>query len=290
MDWSWIRQLLLVMGILAGLGHGQTAARIVSTAPSLTETLFALGLGPRVVGVSQYCEWPAEVKALPKVGSYVQPNVEAIVRLRPDLVLLERASNEVANRLTTFGIRYAEIPHGTLADTYAGVDKIAVVAGVPERGTALVATMRAALAAVQAKAAKSGKVRVLMIADRRPGTLTDLIAVGPGNYEDEVLAIAGGENVLAKPGMMSYPRISLETVLRENPDVIIDLTDAHDTDAAHVQARADDLAMWGREQGLKAAREHRVYVADSTVFLVPGPRVGEAAERLYEALHGGPAR
>ncbi len=269
---------------------GQSPLRIVSTAPSLTETLFALGLGPRVVGVSQYCEWPPEVKALPRVGSYVQPNVEAIVRLRPDLVLLERASNEVADRLTSFGIRYAAIPHGTLAETFAGMEKIASVAGIAERGSALVAQIQAALASVRAKAGKSAKVRVLMIVDRRPGTLNDLVATGPGNYEDEVLQIAGGVNVLAKPGMMSYPRISLETVLREDPEVIVDLTDAHDTDAAHLAARKADALLWAREQGLQAARDHRVYIADSTVFLVPGPRVAEAAERLYDALHGGVAR
>ena len=129
-----------------------------------------------------------------------------------------------------------------------------------------------------------------MIVDRRPGTLNDLVATGPGNYEDEVLQIAGGVNVLAKPGMMSYPRISLETVLREDPEVIVDLTDAHDTDAAHLAARKADALLWAREQGLQAARNHRVYIADSTVFLVPGPRVAEAAERLYDALHGGAAR
>ena len=292
--------LLLPLSLAAHGGGGRTAQgqnaaarpaqRIVSTAPSLTETLFALGLGPRVVGVSQYCEWPAEVKALPKVGTYIQPNVEAIVRLRPDLVLLERASNEVAGRLTSFGIRYAEIPHGTLGQTFAGMEQIAAAAGVPERGATLVTKVRAQLAAVQLQAGKGARVRVLMIADRTPGTLTGLVAVGPGNYEDEVLAIAGGDNVLREPSMPSYPRVSLETALRENPDVIIDLTDAHDADAAHVQARLADQALWGRELGLTAVRNHRVYIADSTVFLVPGPRVAEAAEKLYLALHGGPAQ
>ena len=282
------------MLLAVGCGWGQTAQRIVSTAPSLTETLFALGLGPRVVGVSQYCEWPEEVKKLPKVGSYVQPNLEAIVRLRPDLVLLERTSTEVVDRLNSFSIRYAEIPHGTLAETFAGMQTIAQAAGVPERGQALVDKVKAQLAAVAAKSKQSPKVRVLMIADRTPGTLTGLIAVGPGNYENDVLEIAGGENVLARPGsvasgLMSYPRISLETALRENPDVIVDLTDAHDTDAAHIAARRADLELWGREQGLQAVRNHRVYIADSAVFLVPGPRVAEAAERLYEALHGGSA-
>ncbi len=277
---------LLLACFAAGPARGQQAARIVSTAPSLTETLFALGLGPRVVGVSKYCEWPPEVKALPKVGSYIQPNVEAIVRLRPDLVLLEQASNDVPGRLAAFGIRSAEVPHGTLTETYDGVRTIAQAAGVPERGRELVAKMQAGLAAVQARASKGHKVRVLMIADRTPGTLSGLIAVGPGNYENEVLAIAGGENVLtALPGGISYPRISLETVLRDDPEVIVDLTDAHDADAAHIAARQADLELWGRERGLQAVRNHRVFIADSTAFLVPGPRVPEAAERLFEALH-----
>ncbi len=276
---------MLVCGVVWGVPPDRVAARIVSTAPSITETLFALGLGGKVVGVSQYCVWPAEVKSLPKVGSYVQPNLEAIVRLRPDLVLLERASNEVVGRLTALHIRYAEVPHGSLAETFEGMRVIAAAAGVPERGMLLVARMNEELNAVRAKAGKGAKVRVVMVVDRRPGTLTDLIAVGPGNYENELLEAAGGVNVLAKAGMMSYPRISLETVLREDPDVIVDLTDSHDEEPANVAARAADKALWGRERGLKAVRNGRVYIADSAVFLVPGPRVPEAAEKLYEVMH-----
>ena len=283
------RSVLLLVLFFAWVAsaHGEAPQRIVSTAPSLTETLFALGLGSHVVGVSQYCEWPPEVKALPRVGSYVQPNVEAIVRLRPDLVLLERASNQVPERLKSFGIASAEVPHGTLADTFAAVRAIAQAAGVPERGDALVTRMQAGIDAVRAKAARGAKVRVLMIVDRQPGQLTGLIAAGPDNYESELLAAAGGVNVLASTGGMRYPRISLETVLRADPDVIVDLTDAHDTDAAHIAARQVDLLLWEHEQGLKAARTHRIYIADSTVFVVPGPRVVEAAERLYQALHVG---
>jgi iron complex transport system substrate-binding protein len=268
----------------------QQAQRIVSTAPSITETLFALGLGQRVVGVSQYCEWPAEVKQLPKVGTYIQPNIEAIVRLRPDLVLLERASNEVANRLQSFGIRYAEVPHGSLAETFAGMNVIARAAGAPERGTVLVSRLQAGLEAIRQRAATLPKVRVIMIVDRRPGTLEDLIAVGPGNYENELIEAAGGENVLAHAGLMSYPRIALETVLRENPEVIVDLTDAHDTDAQHIAARASDKALWMQQTALQAARFNRIFLADSTVFVVPGPRMVEAAQRLFDAFHSGAAR
>ena len=283
---SWRAALTLAVVFCMVAASAQQARRIVSTAPSLTETLFALDLGSRVVGVSQYCEWPAEVKTLPRVGTYVQPNTEAITRLRPDLVLLERASNEVAGRLNAVHIRFVEVPHGTLAQTFAGIGVIAQAAGVPERGAALSARLQAGLAQVRAAAAKGPRVRVLMIVDRRPGLLSDLIAVGPGNYENELLEAAGGSNVLARPGIMSYPRISLETVLREDPEVIIDLTDAHDTDAQHIAARAADRLLWMHEQGLRSARSGRIFVADSTVFIVPGPRMVEAAQRLFELLHG----
>ena len=294
---SWRRSggalMLAVLFLLCSTGVGaaqERAHRIVSTAPSLTEALFALALGPEVVGVSQYCEWPAAVKSLPKVGTYAQPSVEAILRLHPDLVLLEQASTEVANRLQAVGVRFVDVPHGSLAETFAGIEVIARAAGVPERGAALVLKMRGQLHTIAVRSEGRPKVRVLVVVDRRQGMLADLYAVGPGSYLNELIETAGGVNVLARPGVPPWPKISLETVLREDPDVIVDLSDAHDTDAPHSAARATDTSMWERETGLKAARSKHIYLADSPVFVVPGPRSIDAAEKMFEYLHQGGGR
>ena len=140
---------------------------------------------------------------------------------------------------------------------------------------------------MKARADRAGKVKVLVIVDRRAGTLSDLIAVGPNNYVNEMIQIAGGVNVLNEENLPMYPRISLEAVLRANPEVIVDLTDSHDADSAHERVREDDLTLWGHEQGLVAVRGGRVVVGTSVALLVPGPRTPDAAEMFYEYFHGG---
>jgi iron complex transport system substrate-binding protein len=260
--------------------------RIVSTAPSITETIFALGIGDRVVGVSQFCNYPPEVQKLPKVGSYIRPDAEAIARLAPDLVVLERNSSEVTERLNTLHIAFVEVPHSTLEDIFTEIQIIGKAAGVPDRGASLVAQIKSALDAIRSKSKAMVSPHTLVIVDRQQGTLNNLIAVGPSNYVNQILEIAGATNVLAKPGIPQYPHISLETVLRENPDVIIDLSGTQETEAARRASRAATLALWGQYWELAAVRNGHVYAGTTDSLVVPGPRTPIATQRLFDFVHG----
>jgi iron complex transport system substrate-binding protein len=260
--------------------------RIVSTAPSITEALFALDLGGEVVGVSRFCDFPPEVLKLPKVGTYNKPDPEAIARLAPDLVILQGNPIELANRLNALHISFTEVPHGTLNDVFTGIQIIAKAAGVAERAAPLVVHIQSGLDAVQTKARTMPSPRVLVIMDRRQGMLTDLIAIGPNNYVNQIMEIAGGINVLAKAGLPQYPHISLETVLRENPDVILDLSGTQESEEQREAARAGTLALWRQNGELTAVRNGHVYVGTSNALLVPGPRTVEAAQRLFDYIHG----
>lgn len=260
--------------------------RIVSTAPSITEALFALGLGDRVVGVSRFCNFPASVQKLPKVGTYLAPDAEAIARLIPDLVVLQRVSTELTERLRTLRISFLEVPHGTLNDVYTGISLIAKAAAVPDQGAALNNRIQQALSAIQIKAKRSPALpRVLVIVNRRAGTLSDLTVIGPNNYLEQLLEIAGGTNVLAKPGLPMYPRISLETVLRENPDVIVDLSGEQNSEAERLATQTQVLNLWSQQPGLAAVKNGRVIVGTSNALLVPGPRAPEAAQMLFDYIH-----
>jgi iron complex transport system substrate-binding protein len=260
--------------------------RIVSTAPSITETLFALGIGDRVVGVSQFCNYPPEVQKLPKVGSYIKPDAEAIARLAPDLVVLEQNSSELTERLNALRIAFIEVPHRTLEDIFAEIQVIGKAAGVPDRSASLVAQTKVSLDAIQSRAKVMPSPRALVIVDRQQGTLNNLIAVGPDNYVNQILEIAGGTNVLAKPGLPQYPRISLETVLRENPDVIIDLSGTQKTEEARSASRSASLALWDQYREIAAVRNGHVYAGTSDSLVVPGPRTPIATQRLFDFLHG----
>jgi iron complex transport system substrate-binding protein len=260
--------------------------RIVSTAPSITETLFALGVGDRVVGVSQFCNYPPEVQKLPKVGSYIKPDAEAIARLTPDLVVLERSSSELTERLKALHIVFIEVPNSTLEDIFTEIQLIGKAVGVADRSASLVAQIKGSLDAIQAKAKAMSSPRALVIIDRQQGTLNNLIAVGPNNYVNQILEIAGGTNVLAQPGLPQYPRISLETVLRENPDVIVDLSSTQETDAARRASRASTLALWDQYRDLAAVKNGHVYAGTADSLVVPGPRTPIATQRLFDFVHG----
>jgi iron complex transport system substrate-binding protein len=271
---------------MAVAGAETPAARIVSTSPSITETLFAIGLGERVVGVSVYCRYPAAVVALPKVGTFLSPNVEIIARLRPDLVLLEPGSTTAATQLQALGVRTAVVGSGhNLEGVFRVVREIGVAAGVDARATELVARIEATLGRVKAAVAGRGSRRVLIIVGRRTGTLADIVAVGSGSHLSELAAIAGGTNVLANVAV-PYPRISMETLISLSPEVIVDLEAMGDNPAdAEQRARAaEDL--WRRQSLVRAAREGQVHVTYDQAFVVPGPRIVDVARQFAQWLHG----
>jgi iron complex transport system substrate-binding protein len=274
------------LALTAGL-RAAGPARIVSTSPSITETLFALGLGDRVVGVSTYCRFPPAVAALPKIGSFLKPDPELIAGLRPDLVIVHEAGNGLDRRLASLRIPFVIVDRGSLAGAFSSMHQIAAAAGVPERADALVGDLRRRLDGIRRAGAVPPKRRVLFIIGRRPGLLADLIAVGPGSYINELIEIAGGANVLAIAGQPEYPRISMETVLRLDPDVIVDTVDMGDTDAERRARQPINERLWSAYGMLTAVRTGHVHAATTDALVVPGPRVVEAAEWVAALLRTG---
>jgi iron complex transport system substrate-binding protein len=274
----------LAIGIAAAV-FAQPPSRIVSTSPGITEVLFALGLGDRVVGVSTYCRYPAAAASLPKVGTFLRPNAELIARLRPDLAVVNRAGNDVARQLTALGIPSHTVDAAqTLADIYAMIRGLGHAASVEPRAAALVADIDSRLARVRADARTRPARKVLLIVGRSPGSLTDLVAVGRGSYLNELVSIAGGVNVLGGPGLPDYPRISMETVIRLDPDVIVDAGDMGDTVAEHARRQPLTEGLWRQQTLLTAPRRGAAHAVTSDAFVVPGPRVVEAAETLAQWL------
>ena len=187
--------IALLVLLASTTGRSQPHAippRIVSTSPSITETLFALGLGDRVVGVSVYCRYPAAVAALPKVGTFLKPDAETIARLKPDLVFVHMGPNNVLTQLGTLGIKTAVVDRGSLPGVFAAIREIGTAAHVADRGERLVGALNAGLDRVKASVAGRPPRKILIVVGRRTGTLTDIIAVGPGSYLHDIAAIAGG--------------------------------------------------------------------------------------------------
>jgi iron complex transport system substrate-binding protein len=266
--------------LLCGLAAQAQPHRIVSTFPSVTETLFAIGAGDRVVGVSNFCSYPPAVLSLPKVGPYTKPDAEKIALLQPDLVIIRKSAAGLADRLSALGIPHIEVTLGSLADIYSMIREIGVAAGAANRAEQLNAEIRSRLDTVRAETRADSKPSVLIVVGRTPGLLTNLVAVGPSTYLGELLEIAGGKNILTQAAI-PYPRISLETVVRMNPDVILDLSMMGTPSFPE-----DRVAQpWLEHRELQAARSGRISGLASDSLTAPGPRVVEAVELIRSNIH-----
>jgi iron complex transport system substrate-binding protein len=261
--------------------------RIVSTAPSITETLFALGLGNRVVGVSRYCHYPAQVQQLPRVGTYLKPNIEVIARLKPDLVIVQRLPNFSREQLQGLSIPVVEVDSGDLRRNLDSILMIGQATGVEAAARALIANIEERLAILRRAGKGRKSVSVAFIVGRSPGELQGLVAVGGGSYLSELLEIAGGANVFAD-SRQGYVKTSYESLLRRNPDVLIDMGEMAETTGVTEMARDRVVSLWGTRPALKAVQKRRVYAVASDIFVVPGPRMVEAAEAFASMLHGEP--
>jgi iron complex transport system substrate-binding protein len=272
------RVLLILMCLLsaAAAAAQDPPRRIVSLAPSATEVLFEAGLGPRVVGVTSYCRFPREALRLPKVGGYLTPSFEALVALRPDLVVTLPEHADVEPRLRALGLPILRLDHRTLDGIIRSVEQVGERCGSTSSATRAANALRATLATVAHKAARA-RPRVL-ICFGRAEDFRQLTAAAPGTIHDDLITRAGGANVLTSRAV-AYPVLSAEGVLRLDPDVIVEFSSAAtDADALRRQ--------WNRLGALTAVRTGRVYVFTGEFLSVPGPRFVRFTETMARAIRG----
>jgi iron complex transport system substrate-binding protein len=248
-------------------------ARIVSIGPSNTEFLFALDAGDRVVGVDDFSDQPAPAARIDKVGG-VKVNIEKVVSLRPDLVVSVKFSDGTIERIAATGIPVLVVDPQNIGD----VSRTAILLGriVGADGNALAALVDQKLQLVKTRvAAATTRPRVFHEVDASDATKP--FTVGPGSYIHDLIALAGGINVAANAGS-AYPQISLEEVVRADPEVIV-LGDAdYGTTVEQVATRPG----WS---GMSAVKNKRVFPISDSLVSRPGPRVGDAAEAYAKLLH-----
>ncbi len=275
--------LASLTGLLPPAMPGQTEAsplpeaprRLVSLAPSLTEMVFAVGAGSRLVGVDRHSDFPPEARNLPRVGSYIHPDVERVVALRPDLVLAVQDGTppHLLARLRYVGLSVHVADPRTLEGVIAAVLEVGNRVGAPEAARKLAGNLSRRLDRVKSLAAR---------ARRRPRVffqlgVAPLVAAGSATFIDELITTAGGVNVAA--GGSPYPRFSQEQVLALRPQVIIITTMEREGLFEEVKAG------WERWPQLPAAREGRIHLIDSDLVDRPGPRLFDGLEQVFRLLH-----
>jgi iron complex transport system substrate-binding protein len=258
--------------------------RIISTAPSITETLFALGLGDRVVGVTQYCKFPKEVEKIPRIGSWTSTNLEVVLAARPDLIVVQRTAVHDSSRYRSAGLKTLEVRFDTVEDILNSVDVIGSAAGVSDRARALRASIQKQLNEVRNRVASLPRTKVLFVVGRTPGRLEGIIAVSGTSYLSEVIDIAGGQNIFAD-SKLGFARVIQEEILARDPEVIIDMGEHADASGVTEAQRNAEVSLWRKFGSIDAVRKGRVHIVASEVFVVPGPRVITLARELAKLLH-----
>ncbi len=252
------------------------ARRIIALTPSLAETLFALGLGDRVVGVGDYVSYPPAAAALPRLGGLFNPNLERTVSLKPDLAVLLPSEKDLGAKLKPLGVDVLVVPDESLADVERSFQTIADRCGVPAAGRKLTAEWRAGLALPPLP---GPPLKVLVSVGRQAGKLGDITAAGRGTFLDELLQRLGAENAFADSPTL-YPQIGMEELVARRPDVILELR----TDTLTAAQSAAIVHDWQALPNLPAVRNGRVEVIAGDSVLIPGPRLPEFYRQMREAL------
>jgi len=244
--------------------------RIVSLAPANTEIAFALGLGDKVVGVTTYDDYPAEVTSIAKVGDFASPNLEAIAAAKPDLVLATSGVQaEMVAKLQALGATVVVIDPQNIAGVYADIERVGKVTGATAPADKLIAGMKADVAAVRSAVSTAAPVTAFVEIGQNP-----LFTVGKGTLIDELVALAGGTNVVTQPGYVAY---SSEQLIAADPQVYL-ATKGSMSDPNALKSRAGFSK-------LAAVKNDRIVILDDNLVSRPGPRFVQGLKQIAEGLH-----
>lgn len=250
--------------------------RVISLAPSHTEAMYALGAEQRLVAVNEWSDYPPAARSKPKVHG-VLPSLEQVVALHPDLILLWGVGDLLV-RFEATGIPVLVLAPRNLEGVYRNIEVLGVVLGVPERAHTVTDGIRARVAAVRGRVTGVRRPRVYYEVDATDGVRP--FTVGPASFIHELLDLAGGENVAAAAIGM-WPQLSLEQVLKADPEIII-LGDAVAVNNPQTPEMVMRRPGWDR---LTAVRRRAIFIVNGNVVSRPGPRIAEGLEALARIIH-----
>jgi iron complex transport system substrate-binding protein len=253
--------------------------RIVSLSPNLTQVIYALGYMDQVVGVTIFDEYPPQVIDLPKVGGWINPNYEAILALKPDLVVLMKDQDiSFGDKLRTLGLKtFIAKSNDSIKDIIQAISDLGEILGESEEAKKLTLSIQSDLNEIEQKTKNTKKKSVMIVVGRNPGTLEDIYVIGRNNYMDELITLAGGENVVENE--RNALKITKEAIFSYNPDVIIEINHQQ------IDREAEILAIWNTLKQVEAVKNNQVHILSSKVLLHPSQRIVDGAQTLTEILH-----
>jgi iron complex transport system substrate-binding protein len=257
--------------------------RIISLAPSITETLFELGLGGNVVGVTRYCNYPPEARNKERVGGYYDPSYEEIVRLKPDLVVMLREHAVPRSCLQNLRINILTVDHSTVRGIVNSVAVIGCRCGAGQKAERLVTAINERINRIKNKTGKLHRPRVMVSLGRGMGStsLDDIYIAGRNTFYDELVVLAGGVNAYNGKAI-AFPQVSRESIYQLDPEIIIDMIPDL---AGNKQGREKILAEWNGVVTVDAVRNKRVFLFEEDYSVLPGPRFILLLEKMSRVIH-----
>ena len=255
--------------------------RIISTSPSITEILFELGLQDRIVAVTDFCIYPEEACHLPSIGGVLNPDIETIVSLTPDLIILQSDSAKMEKNIKSLGIPTFSIKVRTISDIFESINRLGKELNCQEAAKKLLFLLKDKINTFKQRLAGRLPKKVLLLLGDSSNPARDLYAVGPGTFLNELLVLSGGKNIL-KNSKAQYPKLSKEFIIEQSPEIIIEAGPKSDLPQKEIDYR---VGQWNRFPTIRAVRDKRIYFIGADYILIPGPRLVKILENFVQVIH-----
>lgn len=284
----------LLILLLPAVRADSAPRRIISLTPVGTEILFALGQGNNIAGVTEFCDTPDEAREKPKIGGFAMINLETLLAMDTDLIVMQDIHSQLVPRMEQLKIPHVMLMQNSVKDVLLSIKELGRACDAEEEATRMSEALSKEIADIAEKAARTkNRPRVLLSVSRELSEprISSFYAAGQDTFYNELIELAGGVNALP-PGGAAYPLLSLEGLIKVNPDVIIDLIGDrnfyHSMEAIEADSVFDRerlLAQWTESAGTNAAAEGRVHILEGTAFLRPGLGIGRILRTFARIIH-----
>ncbi|MCG8407025.1 MAG: helical backbone metal receptor [Phycisphaerales bacterium] len=286
---SLVVVLIAVLWVRCDSKHAESAPspatlpkRIVTIAPNAAEIIAALGEADRLVGVSRYCKYPPELSLKERVGGLIDPDLEKILRLKPDLVVIRGRIPEVERLCEANQIRLYRDPTQAFDDIFIAISQLGAILEKKTSAKKLIRDMRTQIDKIADAVSERPRPRVLFTTERNPDSLSRVITMGKNTFVDVIISRAGGENIFGDRKVL-YPEVSLESILAAQPDVIIEvLPEIKDITETR---RGKIIEQWRNLGNMPAAKNNRIHIITDNDLIIPSPRIVESIARMARLLH-----
>lgn len=257
--------------------------RIVSLSPSVTEILYLIGAGNKVVGVTRYCDYPKEALPKPKVGGYFDPNFEAIVSLKPDLVIMLDEHSKYKQNFDNLKLNTLSVDHKSINGILKSILTLGKITGTEKKAEEIVKTINTEIENIKKQTEKLNRPKVLLCIGRNVDSkvLEDVYIAGCDSFYNIMLKISGGTNVYTS-GNLSFPVVTVEGIIRMNPDIIIDII----PDLTERGLDKDKVKIpWQKLSSIQAVKENNIFIFEQKFMARPGPRFIDIIKQMAKVIH-----